>query len=93
MPRRKRMRRVLFSTDISHYKPAGIPLKNLENVIIETDELEAIRLADLEGMYHEEAARAMDVSRQTFGRIIASARQKIADALVNAKAIQMKKES
>jgi hypothetical protein len=51
------------------------------------DELEAIRLADLEGMYQEDAAKKMNISRQTFGRIIESAHRKIADALTNGKAL------
>jgi predicted Zn-ribbon and HTH transcriptional regulator len=53
------------------------------------DELEAVRLADLQGMYQEEAAKKMNVSRQTFGNIIASAHKKIADSLVNAKALKI----
>ena len=53
------------------------------------DELESLRLADLEGLYHEEAAQRMNVSRQTFGRIIESARRKAAQALVVGKAIRI----
>lgn len=69
------------------FKPAGIPGSRLECAELALDELEAIRLADLEGLYHEEAAAAMRVSRQTFGRIVGSARLKVADALVNGKAL------
>jgi uncharacterized protein len=54
------------------------------------DEYEAVRLADLNGLYQEDAANKMGVSRQTFGRIVESARRKIADALVNAKALEIK---
>lgn len=54
------------------------------------DELEAVRLADLEGMYQEDAAKKMNISRQTFGNIIISAHRKIADCLVNAKALKIK---
>jgi len=54
------------------------------------DEIEAVRLADLEGLYQEDAAKKMKVSRQTFGRIIESAHKKIADALVNGKALSIK---
>jgi len=54
-------------------------------VILSLDELEAVRLADLEGLYQEEAAAAMQISRQTFGNIVASAHKKIADFLVNSK--------
>ena len=53
------------------------------------DELEALRLADLDGLYQEEAAASMQISRQTFGNIIKSARKKVADALVNGKAIRI----
>jgi predicted DNA-binding protein (UPF0251 family) len=61
----------------------------MEEVNLELDELEALRLGDLEGMYQEDAARKMNVSRQTFGNIVASAHRKVADALVNAKALRI----
>jgi len=61
----------------------------LEEVVVALDELEAIRLADLEGLYHEAAAEKMGLSRQTFGRIIEAARRKIADCLVNGKALKI----
>lgn len=59
----------------------------LQHVTLTIGELEAIRLTDLQGLYHAEAAKKMNVSRQTLGRILASAHKKIADALVNAKAL------
>jgi len=71
------------------FKPAGIPLRELDTVTITLDELEAVRLADLEGLYQEAAAVQMGVSRQTFGRIIETARLKIADVLVNGKALEI----
>ena len=61
----------------------------LEEVNLTLDELEAIRLADLGGLYQEDAAKKMNVSRQTFGNIINSAHKKIADALLNAKALKI----
>jgi predicted DNA-binding protein (UPF0251 family) len=61
----------------------------LEEVNLTLDELEAVRLADLEGLYQEDAANKMDVSRQTFGNIINSAHKKIADVLLNAKALKI----
>lgn len=61
----------------------------LECVELTVDELEAVRLADLEGMYQEEAAAKMNVSRQTFGRIVEAAHKKIADALVHGKALSI----
>ncbi len=71
------------------FKPHGIPLLDLEEVILSLDELEALRLSDLKGLYQDAAARAMGISRQTFGRIIESARQKSADALLNGKALRI----
>lgn len=61
----------------------------LQEVILKADEIEAIRLADYEQLYQEEAAQKMNVSRQTFGRIVESARRKIADALINGKALRI----
>lgn len=89
MPRPMKCRFVNYMPDIKLFKPAGIPLSNLEIVNLTLDELEAIRLADSEGLYQEDAARRMNISRQTFGNIISSARKKIADALINAKAIKI----
>jgi predicted DNA-binding protein (UPF0251 family) len=89
MARRKHCRRVGFLPESKYFKPRGIPLSVLEEVILTVDEFEAIRLADLEGLYQEQAAGKMDVSRQTFGRIIESAHQKVAEALVKGKALKI----
>jgi len=70
-------------------KPAGIPGRELEEVRLGLDEAEALRLADLEGLYQEAAARSMGVSRQTFGRIVETARRKIADAILNGKSLRI----
>ena len=87
--RPKRCRKVCGSPDPRCFKPRGIPSSELEELVLSLDEFEAIRLADLEGMYHEEAARRMGVSRQTFGRILCAARRKTADALVNVKLLKI----
>ena len=71
----------------SYFKPRGVPLHTLEEVALELDELEAIRLADLEGLYQAEVALRMGVSRQTVGNILERARRKIADALLGGKAL------
>ena len=89
MPRPCRYRRIRCSPDTNYFKPRGIPLDSLEEVNLTLDELEAIRLADLEGLYQEDAARKMNISRQTFGNIINSAHRKIADVLLNAKALKI----
>jgi predicted DNA-binding protein (UPF0251 family) len=89
MPRPRRFRWVRAQPSSTYFKPRGVPLAALEEAVLTVDEHEAIRLADLEGLQQEEAAERMNVSRATFGRIVASARRKIADALVNAKAIRV----
>ena len=89
MPRPFRHRKVRYRPDANYFKPRGISLADLEEVNLTMDELEAIRLADLEGMYQEEACKKMNVSRQTFGNIINSAHKKIADSLVNSKALKI----
>ncbi|MFN3411359.1 MAG: DUF134 domain-containing protein [Exilispira sp.] len=89
MPRPMKCRFVNYMPDIKLFKPAGIPLSNLEMIVLTLDEIEAIRLADYEGLYQKEAAQKMNISRQTFGNIISLARKKIADALINAKAIKI----
>jgi predicted DNA-binding protein (UPF0251 family) len=73
--------------EVTHFKPSGVQYGRLEQVNLAVDELEAIRLADLEGLYQEQAAELINVSRQTFGRIITSAHKKVAEALVMGKSI------
>lgn len=90
MPRPRHFRRVGCLPQSNYYKPRGIPLSVLQHVNLTIDELEAIRLADLEALYQEDAAKRMNVSRQTFGRMLESAHKKIADALVNGKALLIK---
>ena len=71
------------------FKPCGIERINLEKVVVDEDEMEAIRLADFEGLYQQECADKMGISRTTFSRLIESARQKISDALINKKALRI----
>ena len=71
----------------SFFKPAGVPARVLEQVDLTVDELEALRLTDVEQLSHEEAAGRLGVSRQTVGRVVDSAHRKVADALVNGKAL------
>lgn len=87
MPRPRRCRRVGIEPAVSYFKPAGIPIIELEQVVLTVDEFEAIRLKDLKEIEQEKAAEMMNISQPTFNRILRSARQKIADALVNSKAI------
>jgi predicted DNA-binding protein (UPF0251 family) len=89
VPRPPKCRRVDFIPEVTYFKPAGIPLRALEEVRLTVEEAEAIRLKDLEGLEQEEGAGKMNVSRPTFQRVLASARQKVADALLNGKAIRI----
>jgi uncharacterized protein len=89
MSRPKKERCIGCSPHSSYFKPKGIPIIELEEVSLTIDELEAVRLADLEGRYHEDAAAEMKVSRATFGRIVKDARHKIAEALIQGKALRI----
>ncbi len=87
MPRPPIERSVGGVPRITLFKPAGVPARELEQLQLTVDELEAIRLVDLDGLSHEQAAEAMGVSRQTVGRVLERGRGKVADALVGGKAI------
>ena len=89
MPRPKCPRWIEAIPEHTWFKPAGVPLRDLEEVVLTLDEVEALRLADLQGRYHEEAAERMGVSRQTLGRILSAARRKVAEALVEGKALRV----
>jgi len=71
------------------FHPAGGPVRALDGVVLALDEFEAIRLADMEGLYQEQAAERMGVSRPTFGRILATAHRKVAEALAHGKPLKI----
>ncbi len=71
------------------FKPCGIQGKNLEKILLDADEMEALRLSDYEELYQQECADKMGISRTTFSRLIQTAHKKIASALLNGKAIVM----
>jgi predicted DNA-binding protein (UPF0251 family) len=87
MPRPPIERSVAGVPRVTLFKPAGVPGRELEQLQLAVDELEAIRLVDLEGLSHEQAAEVMGVSRQTVGRVLERGRAKVAEALVAGKAI------
>ena len=89
MARPRNCRRVGSMPQSNYFKPRGIPLSMLKEVVLSVDEFEAVRLADLDGLYQEQAAGKMNVSRQTFGRIIESAHKKVAEALVQGKSLKI----
>ena len=87
MPRPVKCRIITEMPNHIAFKPVGFPMEELEKVILSLDEYEALRLADFEELYQEIAAEKMNVSRQTFGNIVKSARKKMAEALITGKAI------
>lgn len=89
MARPRKPRRVSFLPGTTYFKPRGIPLRLLEEVRLSVDELEALRLSDLEGLEQEESAREMGISRQTFQRIVEEAHRKVAEGLVMGKALRI----
>ncbi len=90
MPRPKRYRRLFHPPIMRGFKPFGIPMKDLEQIILELDEFESLRLTDYKNLTHEDAAREMNVSRPTFTRIYEKARKKIASAFMEGKVILIK---
>ncbi len=89
MPRPRRCRRVAAEPHVVYFKPAGVPLSGLEESILSIDEYEAIRLKDLEGLDQDACAESMQISQPTFHRLLSSARKKVAESLVNGKAIKI----
>lgn len=89
MPRPRKRRRVWRQPRTAILKPVGVPLDILERVKLHYEELEALRLADFEKQRQTEAARQMGVSQSTFQRMIAEARYKVAQALVNGLALHV----
>lgn len=87
MPRPKIHRRVCGRAAYSCFKPNGVPMSQLATIEIQPDELEALRLADLEGLSQQQAADHMGISRQTFGNTVKKARWKVAKSLVEGLAL------
>ena len=89
MPRPVQSRKIEFAPRVTFFKPAGVPRVDLEETALTLDELEALRLADLHGLYQEQAAPKMGISRSAFARILEAARKKVADALVHGKCLRL----
>ena len=89
MPRPCIRRRVRGRPNSSYFKPAGVRMIDLEESVLEMPEFEAVRLVDLNGISQEEAGAKMQISQSTLSRVLKSGRRKIADAVVNGKAIKI----
>ena len=87
MPRPRLYRKIDFNPNVTYFKPRGVSMKDLEVVELTTEEMEAYRLRHINNLDQKEGASAMHTSQSTYQRILYSAYEKIADALVNGKAI------
>ncbi|MFP4118889.1 MAG: DUF134 domain-containing protein [Candidatus Woesearchaeota archaeon] len=92
MVRPRKQRRVDYAPAVTFFKPQAVPLSELEEVWLDADELETIRLTNIEGLNQADAAQQMDVHQSTLHRILVRAERKVADALVNGKAIRIQQE-
>lgn len=92
MVRPCRRRRVRGNPNSSFFKPAGIRLIDLNEILLSLAEFEAIRLIDFEEISQEEAGKKMEISQPTLSRVLKSGRKKIADAIVNGKAIKIEEK-
>ncbi|MFH1188325.1 MAG: DUF134 domain-containing protein [bacterium] len=92
MPRPKRCRKIGFNPDIVFFKPQGVPMRSLEVVELSLEELEALRLKNIEKLEQTQCAEKMGTSQSTFQRILSSAYRKISDALITGKAIKVVKD-
>jgi predicted DNA-binding protein (UPF0251 family) len=86
--RPKKQRFIQYNPKICYFSPRGRPGRP-EEIVLGIDELEALRLADLEKLSQKEAAKNMKISQQTFSRILRKARNALADALINGKIIKI----
>jgi len=89
MARPRLCRRIRFQPDVIYFKPQGVPLRYLDVVYLSLEEVEALRLKNIEGLEQIECAKKMKTSQSTFQRILSSAYKKISDALINGKAIRI----
>jgi len=89
MPRPRLRRRIGFNPNIVYFKPQGIPMPNLKMVELTHEEVETLRLKNIENLEQKEAAKKMGTSQSTFQRILSSGYKKLSDAIINGKAIKI----
>ncbi|MFA5962072.1 MAG: DUF134 domain-containing protein [Parcubacteria group bacterium] len=89
MVRPKICRRLRFKPKAHYFKPQGIPMHQLDEVVLTKEEMEALKLKDFDGLEQTESAEKMNTSQSTFQRILASARVKVAEAIVKGKALRI----
>jgi predicted DNA-binding protein (UPF0251 family) len=92
MPRPRKMRMIRFDPGTYYFKPKGVPLRNLKEIILFPDEVEALKLYNLDALEQKEAAERMGISQPTFARTLQSANRKLTEAIFEAKAIRIEKK-
>jgi predicted DNA-binding protein (UPF0251 family) len=92
VPRPKKPRFLRFKPHVYYFKPRGIPLRLLEEVILLPDEVEALKLHELDGLEQKEGAKQMKISQSTFARILAGAYKKITKGIIQGKAIRIEEK-
>lgn len=90
MVRPRKCRMVMREPNVTYFKPRGVPLRELDDVELTVEEFEAVRLKDYEGGEQVDVAKKIGISQPTLHRLLVSARKKIAEALVEGKAIMIK---
>ncbi len=89
MPRPKIHRHLRHKQNVRYFKPQGIPMRALEEILIFHDEVEALKLHDIDGLEQTEAAKKMGISQSTFARTLDKVYKKLADGIINGKAIKI----
>ena len=89
MPRPRLCRRIKFNPNTTYFKPQGIPIRNLEEIELTAEEVEALRLKNIKELDQIECAKKMNTSQSTFQRILSSAYKKISQAIIEGKAIKI----
>jgi len=92
MPRPRRPRCLRFNPSVFYFKPQGVPMRMLEEEVLLPDELEALKLHEIEGLEQTAAAEKMDISQPTFARLLESAHKKVARAIIKGEAIRIEKK-
>lgn len=92
MPRPRRPRCLRFNPNVFYFKPQGVPMRMLEEEVLLPDELEALKLHEVDGLEQTAAAEKMDISQPTFARLLESAHKKVARAIIKGEAIRIEKK-
>ena len=91
MPRPRILRCMRFKPNVYYFKPQNVPMRMLEEIVLQPDELEALKLYEIDDLDQTAAAKEMGISQPTFARILGRANKKVAEAIVKGKAIKIER--